>query len=64
MYHTKHHKGYEIWNHEVGTITFFESWENVENWMEDNHKDPKGYDNYGIRLVVTNETDLSYYWKD
>lgn len=64
MYHTKHYTGYEIWNYEVGTITFFESYDNVERWVADNHKDPKGYDNYGIKLVITNETELSYYWKD
>lgn len=64
MYHTTHHTGYEIWNHEVGTITFFECYENVERWKEDNKEDPKGYKDYGVRLVVTNETDLYYYWKD
>lgn len=62
MYYTKHHTGYEIWSHEFGTITFFESYVNVENLAEDNSKNPKGYTDYGIRLVVTIETDLHYHW--
>lgn len=64
MYYTTHYSGYEIWNHEVGTITFFESYESLREWEENNRKDPKRYKDYGVRLVVTNQTDLYYYWED
>jgi hypothetical protein len=51
---------YEIFNHEVGSITFFEHFENIERWEEDNLKDPEGYKNYGVRLITSAETDVWY----
>ena len=58
--YTRHRVVYEIYNHEVGTITLFEHFENVENWEQDNLKDPNGYKDYGIKLVTSAETDLWY----
>lgn len=58
--HTRHHVAYEIFNHEVGTIAFFEHFENVNRCEEDNSKDPKGYREYGLRFTTSAETDIWY----
>lgn len=58
--YTRHHVVYEIYNHEEGTITFFEHYENVERWEQDNEKNPNGYQDYGLRITTSAETDLWY----
>ena len=58
--YTRHHVVYEIYNREYGTITFFEHFENVEKWEYDNLNDPKGYKDYGIKLITSAETDIWY----
>lgn len=58
--YTRHHVVYEIYNHEEGTITFFENYENVERWEEDNEKNPDGYKDYGLRITTSAETDVWY----
>ena len=33
--YTRHHVVYEIFNHETGTIVFFEHFENVNRWKDE-----------------------------
>jgi len=58
--YTRHHVIYEIYNHETGTITFFENFENVERWEHDNLESEGGYKDYGVRLITSSETDIWY----
>jgi len=58
--YTRHHIMYEIFNHEVGSINFFEHFENIQRWEEDNAKDPNGYKEYGLKLTTSAETDIWY----
>ena len=58
--YTRHHVIYEIYNHEIGTITFFEHFENIEKWEEDNLKSVDGYRDYGVKLITSTETDIWY----
>lgn len=58
--YTRHHVGYEIYNHEEGTLVFFEHYENVERWEEDNAENPNGYKDYGLRITTSAETDVWY----
>lgn len=46
--YTRHHVVYEIYNHEEGTLAFFEHYENVERWEEDNAENPSGYKDFGL----------------
>lgn len=58
--HTRHFTGYEIFNHEEGSLAFFEHYENVERWIYDNSKNPRGYKEYGLKLITSAETEISY----
>lgn len=58
--HTRYHVIYEIFNHEVGSINFFEHFENIQPWEEDNAKDPNGYRDYGLKMTTSAETDIWY----
>lgn len=42
------------------TITFFEHFENIEKWEEDNLKSVDGYRDYGVKLITSAETDIWY----
>ena len=59
--YTRHHVCYEIYNHEIGTLAFFEHYENVIRWKEDNAKDSDGYREYGLKLITSSETDVEYW---
>ena len=54
---------YEIFNHEEGTITVFEDYDNFLRWVEDNKNNPNGYDEYGLKLVLSSETTIGYWDK-
>lgn len=58
--YTRSFNAYEIYNHEFGTITIFEDYDNVLRWIEDNKSDTNGYKNYGLKLLVSSQTDLWY----
>lgn len=58
--YTRNFNHYEIYNHEEGTITIFESYDNVLRWIDDNKENPNGYKEYGLKLLISSETDIWY----
>lgn len=58
--HVTHAVCYEIYNHEEGSLAFFEHYENVERWEWDNERNPYGYREYGLKITTSAEKNIWY----